>query len=236
LYLVRTPDHGPSAVKTGSLGLRPRKLNGPSICSVSGQPHRARTRVHHGSHNLNSLARVSISLPKPRESTATSEDLTGGELTRNSPIFRCFLQHLRISPVIRVGRGPVQIRAPRLSSRVFPGVSGDRERVRRRSHLRRTVDGRSAPAGQRDRSRRDLNRLGDPREPRVAPARLAVREMPRQLARLPYPEPAQGVAFPGVDDLAGVLAPPAADQLLVFVGEPAACPEQGALDDRSRHP
>lgn len=125
MYLVRTPDHGPSAVKTGSFGLRPRKLNGPSICSVAGQPHRARTRVHHGSHNLNSLARVSISLPKPRESTATSEDLTGGELTRNSPIFRGFLQHLRISPMIRVGRGP---RSNPGAPIVQPGLS---RRVRR---------------------------------------------------------------------------------------------------------
>ena len=53
-----------------------------------------------------SFGRESISLPKPRESTAKTEVLRGVGPSRNPSICRCFLQHPQISPIIRVGEVP----------------------------------------------------------------------------------------------------------------------------------
>jgi hypothetical protein len=53
-----------------------------------------------------SFARESISLPKPRESTAKTEDLKGGEPKPEPMDLQFFLQRPRISPIIRVGEVP----------------------------------------------------------------------------------------------------------------------------------
>ena len=81
-----------------------------------------------------------------------------------------------------------------------------------------------------------LREAGCPGKPRVAAAWLAVREMPHQLAGLANPEASESAALPAVDNRAGALASPAADELLVLLRETAPGAEQGALDDWARHP
>jgi hypothetical protein len=52
------------------------------------------------------FGRESISLPKPRETTAKTEDLRGGESTPERTDLQVLLAGPRISPIIRVGEAP----------------------------------------------------------------------------------------------------------------------------------
>jgi hypothetical protein len=68
-----------------------------------------------------SSARESISLPKPRESTQKPRIWEEVRLDYNNSICRDFPCAGRISPIIRVVRSPVQIRAPRF---ICAGLQG----------------------------------------------------------------------------------------------------------------
>ncbi len=60
-------------------------------------------------------------------------------------------------------------------------------------------------------------------------------QMACQLPALADAETPQRAALPGVDQRPGPLASAPADQLLVFLGEPPPCAEQGAFHDGPRH-
>ena len=69
----------------------------------------------------------------------------------------------------------------------------------------------------------------------MATTRPAVRQVPRQLARLAHPEAAELATLPRVDHRAGALAASPADQLRVLLGQTAPGAEQRALDNRPGH-
>ena len=69
----------------------------------------------------------------------------------------------------------------------------------------------------------------------MAPAGLAVRQMFGHPATLAEAERAQRCRAVGADHGHHPLAAPAADELVVLLGQPPAGAEQGALDHRPRH-